>query len=186
MHRLYPKLVPDCFRLLSLDDDSGMSCRLDSYHMLEAPPYIALSYTWSLSEDENGQTSPPECSITINDQRFPVQQNLYNALQYLAKRIRSRKCLFWVDAICINQEDGEERNAQVRRMKHIYENAHCIWAWLGLPRDEEQTRLAIEMMADMSLYLKNGLEESGDDIGEVMPTITSSHAVFPFEEGSRT
>ncbi|CAG7556529.1 unnamed protein product [Fusarium equiseti] len=38
---------------------------------------------------------------------------------------------FWIDAICINQEDIPERNAQVLRMKDIYENAKRIICWLG-------------------------------------------------------
>lgn len=38
---------------------------------------------------------------------------------------------FWIDAICINQEDIPERNAQVLRMKDIYEKAERIICWLG-------------------------------------------------------
>lgn len=38
---------------------------------------------------------------------------------------------FWVDAICINQEDLEERSAQVQIMPQIYSKASCVIVWLG-------------------------------------------------------
>jgi hypothetical protein len=37
----------------------------------------------------------------------------------------------WVDALCINQEDVEERNLQVLRMSSIYRQAQAVLAWLG-------------------------------------------------------
>jgi hypothetical protein len=41
------------------------------------------------------------------------------------------KLPIWIDAICINQEDSVERDAQVRRMKTIYEQAERVIIWLG-------------------------------------------------------
>ena len=38
---------------------------------------------------------------------------------------------FWVDAICINQNDLEERSAQVQVMPQIYSKASCVIVWLG-------------------------------------------------------
>lgn len=38
---------------------------------------------------------------------------------------------FWVDAICINQDDLEERSAQVQIMPQIYSKASCVIVWLG-------------------------------------------------------
>jgi hypothetical protein len=40
---------------------------------------------------------------------------------------------FWVDAICINQNDLNERNKQVPRMGDIYSMASRVWIWIGLP-----------------------------------------------------
>ena len=51
--------------------------------------------------------------------------------------------MFWVDAICINQADIDERSAQVKIMKIIYESADTVFAWLGLPFNDEETRLAV-------------------------------------------
>jgi hypothetical protein len=40
---------------------------------------------------------------------------------------------FWVDAICINQNDLNEKNEQVPRMGDIYSMASRVWIWIGLP-----------------------------------------------------
>jgi Heterokaryon incompatibility protein (HET) len=37
----------------------------------------------------------------------------------------------WIDAICINQNDIEERNAQVKRMRDIYTQLSYVLVWLG-------------------------------------------------------
>lgn len=45
--------------------------------------------------------------------------------------------LVWIDALCINQTDIDERSAQVRLMPQIYSNASCVIVWLGHVRDLE-------------------------------------------------
>ena len=40
---------------------------------------------------------------------------------------------FWIDAICINQGDLQERNEQVPRMGDIYTMASRVWIWIGIP-----------------------------------------------------
>jgi hypothetical protein len=83
---------------------------------------------------------------------FPATLNLELALRAL-RRTESSKTL-WVDAICINQANLQERGEQVRFMWQIYNNADCVIAWLGpkegdseiamanFARRETQTRLA--------------------------------------------
>jgi hypothetical protein len=38
---------------------------------------------------------------------------------------------FWIDAICINQNNDEEKSHQVNHMKDIYTNAIAVIVWLG-------------------------------------------------------
>lgn len=47
----------------------------------------------------------------------------------------------WIDAICINQADLEERSAQVRIMPQIYSKADCVNVWLG---DDSQMRFQLQ------------------------------------------
>ena len=85
------------------------------------PVYECLSYTWG---DE-----PADKHITINGQQFLVRKNLFNALRHL--RQKTPRAL-WIDAICINQEDVEERSKQVSLMAFIYRRAARTVVWLGL------------------------------------------------------
>lgn len=87
--------------------------------------YEALSYTWGASL--NGR------SVTVNDEyELPVTDNLFDALRRLRRRYRHRT--IWIDAICINQLDLQERAAQVTMMGDIYASATCVNVWLGEPR----------------------------------------------------
>lgn len=38
---------------------------------------------------------------------------------------------FWIDAICINQEDLLERSSQVSFIIDIYDRAENVMVWLG-------------------------------------------------------
>ncbi|KAI6797812.1 hypothetical protein KC332_g13920 [Hortaea werneckii] len=54
---------------------------------------------------------------------------------------------FWIDAICINQDDIDEKNCQVQMMGEIYESAECVIACLGEHADD--SRLLFEHLGDL-------------------------------------
>ena len=92
----------------------------------DATKYEALSYAWG---------NPTLCrriEISHGDtalfEGFMVTENLYAALKSLR---RGSPRALWIDAICINQLDNEERGDQVNQMRHIYESAMNVIAWLG-------------------------------------------------------
>lgn len=86
--------------------------------------YEALSYTWGHPEDRArvlvGRSGDTYVSVT---------KNLLEVLPYLRYRHRPRQ--LWVDAICINQADADERSQQVAIMAVIYRRATAVIAWLG-------------------------------------------------------
>ena len=84
-------------------------------------PWIALSYTWGDSEDRVG--------IVCNQRQIPIMRNLYSALRRL--RLHDATLLLWIDAICINQEDNEEKAVQVLLMQRIYKQANLVIVDLG-------------------------------------------------------
>ncbi|RDH27108.1 heterokaryon incompatibility protein-domain-containing protein [Aspergillus welwitschiae] len=88
--------------------------------------YEALSYVWR-SDGESSDIKSQ--SIILNDCTFPVTKNLYAALFHLRDYQLGRT--LWVDAICINQHDGEEKNQQIPLMRTIYAQANCVIVWLG-------------------------------------------------------
>lgn len=60
---------------------------------------------------------------------YNVTENLRCALGYL--RLPDRKRTFWIDALCINQADSQERSHEVRRMRDIFAKANRLTIWLG-------------------------------------------------------
>ncbi|KAL8658649.1 MAG: hypothetical protein Q9226_000864 [Calogaya cf. arnoldii] len=58
-----------------------------------------------------------------------VTQNLGEALRYL--RLKEEARVLWIDAICVNQEDLQERGDQVQRMADVYGSAQRVIVWLG-------------------------------------------------------
>ncbi|KAJ4266056.1 hypothetical protein NW762_004029 [Fusarium torreyae] len=72
---------------------------------------------------------PAQYNITLNGAAYNVRQNLADALRYL--RTHDSNKSYWIDAICINQDDILERNRQVRMMHHIYFRAETVIVWLG-------------------------------------------------------
>ena len=74
-------------------------------------------------------------NIIINGHRFEVSETLGNALL----RLRDRKScsLLWVDAICINQYDVQERNQQIKIMRYIYTRAQHVVVWIQSTRDSD-------------------------------------------------
>lgn len=87
----------------------------------KSPPFEALSYAW-------GDASIKK-EIDCDGQSLPVTENLYHALLRLRQPVDSR--LLWIDAICINQNDLEERSQQVQFMRDIFFNASRVAVYLG-------------------------------------------------------
>lgn len=93
------------------------------------PRFEALSYTW-------GGTQGTHLIHHVDGSTLNIGQNLYNALQDLRMAFQPR--VIWIDAISINQNWEEERNQQVKRMRHIYSRASRVIVWLG-PESQDST-----------------------------------------------
>ncbi|KAF2166428.1 hypothetical protein M409DRAFT_23071 [Zasmidium cellare ATCC 36951] len=144
MSAIYRPLPLSSVRLLRFLDDTGMKCSLYEYDIEHAPPYACLSYCW----DDEGVEEPSgnRPVISMNSTPMLIRDSLYSALRHLNYFVQSKDLLFWVDAICINQEDLEERARQVRLMKILYEGAETVLSWIGLPSNEERTQQAVRLL----------------------------------------
>ena len=110
--------------------DPGMDSPSYTFHAVSCTTgtpvwYTALSYVWG-----NPALVKP---MTCNRKPFATTENLDLAL----RRIRRLDVavLLWVDQICINQDDLQEKNQQVAIMGIIYERAWTTLAWLGEDAD---------------------------------------------------
>lgn len=61
--------------------------------------------------------------------QWEVTTNLEAGLRHLRGNVNEK--VLWIDAICIDQGSGEEKNYQVPLMKTIYTNASVVRGWLG-------------------------------------------------------
>ncbi|KAH9903733.1 heterokaryon incompatibility protein-domain-containing protein [Xylariomycetidae sp. FL2044] len=121
---LYGTLANDELRLLVLEGGKASSevhCRLATCALDEELPYDAVSYTWGNSESR--------MRITCNGVSLGVPANLHEALLGLRRRTEDR--IIWIDGLCINQQDLDERGQQVKKMAEIFSRARSTLVWLG-------------------------------------------------------
>jgi Heterokaryon incompatibility protein (HET) len=86
-------------------------------------------------------------AIELDGKLCKVRINLWQALFRL--RFENRSRILWIDALCINQADLNERNHQVTQMGKIYRNASTVVAWLGEP--DSASSAAIKMLLEAGL-----------------------------------
>ena len=103
-------------------------------------PYEALSYYWGFGD--------PTLEIRIHVEhafpaKFRIRENLHSALTHL--RYTDRHRTLWIDAICINQNDNEEKNSQVSHMSRIYAGADNVCVWLG--DEKEDSNIAMQFVS---------------------------------------
>ncbi|KAF8857795.1 HET-domain-containing protein, partial [Acephala macrosclerotiorum] len=138
-----PELIPSASVVptsspyaLSLEDDSRgiriallqpgqwedpIYCELTKTSLESPLQFEALSYVWA---QERGTKS-----IVLNGLTHTVTTNLFMALRRLRKHREVRS--IWIDALCIDQNNIEERNHQVTLMGNIYWTCTKTIAWLG-------------------------------------------------------
>lgn len=113
-----------CLRFLPQTPD-GEICLSLSVHTLEESDnrYDAISYTWG-GEDASHR-------IWIDGRSMLVRSNLHRFLQHYQTHDFDCPSLgLWIDAICIDQDDVPEKNAQVMQMAKIFGNARRVLIWL--------------------------------------------------------
>ena len=72
-------------------------------------------------------------------------------------RVYVNSRLLWIDAICINQADFDERVAQIKIMRQIYQSASSVVVWLG--DDDGDGGTAIELLSRISQKIRNRRNE---------------------------
>ena len=103
-----------------------MICRMKHYHIPEANP-------------------SPRRYIQLESCLISVVHSLYIALKHL--RYPSGPRTLWTDALCINQDDLQERHEQVGQMRMVYSCACRVVVWLG--EENQNSDAAMDFLADI-------------------------------------
>lgn len=114
--------------------------------------FEAISYAWGSDEKNH--------IININGKPMAITTSLRDALHQTRRSDKPR--VLWADAICINQQDTQEKGHQVALMGEVYKSSCCTLICLGYsteswPREVATLIQDVEGMMDrvMKFYLVN-------------------------------
>jgi hypothetical protein len=121
---IYSALDPSRFEIRTVTVAPGkfeddVSCQLQIVSLYENPSYEALSYAWG--------SHRPTRKVFINGIRHQVSENLESALRHL--RYKHRPRTLWVDALCIDQSNVEERNIISSNTCYLWPATLCLLDW---------------------------------------------------------
>lgn len=108
-----------------------------------------------------GDAAPVD-RVIVDGAVISIAWNLARALEYLRNHMSPEPRRIWIDAICINQQDGAERVDQVGVMRLLYRKAECVRIWINAPDldDESKAWTALKIFEVREEEPKLGL---GDD-----------------------
>jgi hypothetical protein len=98
-----------------------LQCDIVHVNLEDEPDYEAVSYTWTSDNEDATLSRSIYCS---GNKCIPVTVNCDKALRQLRTRWLERR--LWVDAVCIDQTNVDERNHQVGLMDRIYSRARSV------------------------------------------------------------
>lgn len=134
-------------RLLSFtqSEDGVFSGRLKKFPLASAPHFYTASYVW-------GERRYAESTIDLKIGHLPVLHSLAPFLRMVTCHDDFRPSdWWWIDSLCINLDDGHEREKQVRVMADIYKRARRAIIWLGEEKEDgNDCTDAIDFLHDLS------------------------------------
>ena len=156
--------------------EEPISCSLISKSLHDcSTTYEAVSYCWrdprhrqdiSLKVFDTDKWSAFALSIT---------SDLYYALKSLRPRAGLARTL-WIDAICINQADVDERSIQVARMREIYCKSNKVIVWLGNSSEATKTSInTIRAISERYEQLSQPHEIEGSELASLHDPLMTKH-----------
>jgi hypothetical protein len=139
-------------RLLTLvkgkgDDELEVSLKTAALTEEATPTFEALSYAWGARGAALDVIARAETGETKSEAFYlEVTENLASALWHL--RLADRDRVLWVDKMCIDQSNTQERSSQVANMANVYRLASRVVVWLGLESDS--STLAMDKLGELS------------------------------------
>lgn len=148
-------------KTLGSSPDSPLRGRLCVADLDNEPEYRALSYFW-------GDHSSPKDVISCDGEDFEITTNCMLALRHLTKHFPC-PLVVWIDAICIDQNNEDEKRHQIPLMSEIYSRALQVCIWLGPGTPETDT--AMDFLRRGALPFRKFINQHIElPSGETMPT----------------
>ncbi|RSM00621.1 hypothetical protein CEP52_009024 [Fusarium oligoseptatum] len=114
------------------NDTQNLEKFISQASLTTCPLYDALSYVWGKPSDPNDSINV----LVLDGHHVPATANLVSALRHLRPPVGADPMTLWVDAVCINQADLNERSQQVSMMREIYASAERVVIWIGEEGDD--------------------------------------------------
>ena len=92
---------------------------IQTHRLVDEPDFDAVSYVWG--------EAPVTVTVMCNDAPLLITPTALEMLE----NIQRYKRPLWMDAICINQQDPDEKATQIPLMQRIYALADQVVVWLG-------------------------------------------------------
>ncbi|OCK80879.1 HET-domain-containing protein [Lepidopterella palustris CBS 459.81] len=166
------KVIDDFIRVLELEpgnEGDPIVCNLRTVSLTDAEDtYEAISYVWGDPNDLVG--------ILCNNLEHHITVSLALALRTI--RHATERQVLWADAICINQDDEEEKRHQVKQMGRVYESAKRVVVYLG-PDADRIAEGCFDLIKDFNRYWGRGLQQYKNPLD--IPISTP----YPFSVDSR-
>jgi hypothetical protein len=163
-------------RLIVLEDmdeaTDMVACQLKKVKFTPELEYRALSYCWG------DPSNPP--SVICNGTRVDVTVSLDSALRCLLRKGKAADLpkVFWIDAICINQQDNMEKAKQVMLMGDIYRQAQEVIVWLGPATADSDLAFEVCRKLWAREYYKNSETEPKKERKKWGPDIEAVNHMF--------
>jgi hypothetical protein len=90
--------------------------------------YTALSYTWQTP----WLTGAEDQEVVLDEKIVKIRADLHEFLQTIQGTELGEDEL-WIDAVCIDQKNNDEKKVQIPRSSYIYYDAREVVIWLGGP-----------------------------------------------------
>lgn len=152
LYKYTPLYADDAIRVLNLQPASTYSdevyVRLEIIRFPSAvgeyeqylTPYEAVSYTWGEANFSH--------HLHCEGQIIAVTANVDLLLRRLRKPSGPR--ILWVDSVCINQQDKNEKTIQIGMMDQIYSRANKVHVWLGEAAPSDRIKWVFEFFREIA------------------------------------
>lgn len=99
--------------------------------------YAALSYAWSVPPN----VKTPDRRIIVETKDGAKELRIFRPLEVALTHLAASKAgsLLFVDQICINQRNNDEKTHQVQLMRDIYSGCNKVITWLGPATKDSDT-----------------------------------------------